>query len=316
MSDYFTGPDWSEKYAKKALPVLINLAESHTATTYTQLAKVLLGDRKYGHTLMNALHRLGDALESLNDAEPKKFGKIPPIQLLVCNQRTGRPGNLALSFLGIRKSLADRMSEQELNSAVRVAHEVIFSYPRWRHVLKALGLKPVTLKLPDPESILPKIRHLERRSTGEGEEHERLKLFLAQNPKRIGIQWKSNGETERLLLSGDRLDISFRDDHKWIAVEVKGKHSSLADLVRGIFQCVKYKIILVTQLRYEALGGRNHMPRTIPRVILACGDPLPTELLTFAESLNVEVRSGISVPEDFVPIRSTNLHNHAVLRAG
>jgi hypothetical protein len=29
MSDYFTGSDWSQTYAKKALPVLVNLAESH-----------------------------------------------------------------------------------------------------------------------------------------------------------------------------------------------------------------------------------------------------------------------------------------------
>jgi hypothetical protein len=150
----------------------------------------------------------------------------------------------------------------------------------------------------------PKIRELEGYTAGEGEEHERLKSFLVQNPNRIGIQWKTNGDTERLLLSGDRLDISFRDDRRWIAVELKGKHSPPADLVRGIFQCVKYKVILAAQLRYEALGGQINLQRTIPRVVLACGAPLPTELLTFANSLNLEVRSGISVPEDFVPISS------------
>ncbi len=35
MSDYFGGSDWSQTYAKKALPVLVNLAESRRATTYT-----------------------------------------------------------------------------------------------------------------------------------------------------------------------------------------------------------------------------------------------------------------------------------------
>lgn len=117
---------------------------------------------------------------------------------------------------------------------------------------------------------------------------------------------EQRGDIERLLLSGDRLDISFRDDERWIAVEVKGKHSPLADLVRGIFQCVKYKVILAAQLRYEALGGQVHLPRTIPRVVLACGAPLPAELLTFAKSLDVEVRSGISVPEDFVSMRAVS----------
>lgn len=316
MSDYFAGSDWSQTYAKKALPVLVNLAESHRATTYTELAKILLGDKRYGHPLMSALGRLGRALESLNEAEPKKYGKIPPIELLVCNQRTGRPGNLGLNFLGYKKSETDKMSDALLDTIVSRAHQNIFEYPRWQHVLKAFGLKPVTLKLPAPESILPKIWDLEQHATGEGEEHERLKLFLAQNPKIIGIQWKSGGDIERVLLSGDRLDISFRDDERWIAVEVKGKHSPLADLVRGIFQCVKYKVILAAQLRYEALGGKVHLQRTIPRVVLACGAPLTTELLTFAKSVDVEVRSGISVPEEFVPTRNTNLDDHVPLRAG
>jgi len=314
MSDYFAGSGWSQTYAKKAVPVLVNLAESHRATAYTELAKILLGDKKYGHPLMSALGRLGHALESLNEAQPQKFGEIPPIQLLVCNQRTGRPGNLGLNFLGYKKSETDKMSKALLDTVVSRAHQNIFEYPRWQHVLKALGLKPVTLKLPTPESILPKIRELERHSTGEGAEHERLKLFLAQKPKRIGIQWRSHGDTEYFLLSGDRLDISFRDDRRWIAVEVKGKHSPLADLVRGIFQCVKYKVILATQLRYEALGGQAHLQRTIPRVVLACGAPLPTELLTFAKSLDIEVKSGILVPENFVPMRATNLHNVAAIR--
>jgi len=192
MSDYFAGSDWSQTYAKKALPVLVSLAESHRKTTYTELAKILLGDKKYRRPLMSALGTLGRALESLNEAEPKKYGRIPPIQLLVCNQRTDRPGNLGLKSLGYKKSETDKMSKALLDTIVSRAHQNIFEYPRWQHVLKAFGLKPVTLKLPAPESILPKIRQLERHTTGEGEEHERLKLFLAQNPKRIGIRWKSS----------------------------------------------------------------------------------------------------------------------------
>jgi hypothetical protein len=301
MSDYFAGSGWSQTYAKKALPVLVNLAESQRATTYTELAS-LLGDRKHSHALPYPLLKLGTALHSLSDAEPKRFGKIPPIELLVRTQRTGRPGILALDFLDIKKSEKNKMPNSLLDRLISIARQDVFEYPRWQHVLKALGLKPVTLKLPAPESILQKIRELERHSTGEGEEHKRLKLFLAQNPKRIGIQWKGNGDTEHLLLSGDRLDVSFRDDRKWIAVEVKPEHSPPADLVRGIFQCVKYKVILATQLRYEALVGQVQLQRTIPRVILACGAPLPAELLTFAKSLDVEVRSGVSVPENFVPM--------------
>jgi len=311
MDSYFTGSEWAQRYAKEALPVLISFSESRRPTTYTELAKILLGSEKYRHPLMSALGRLGEALEALNEALPKKIGKIPPIQLLVCNRRTGRPGNLALNFLGFNKSQTDKMSKLQLDAIVSAAHQKIFEYDRWHHVLKAFGLKPITLQLPAPDKVLPKIKQLEQHSTGEGEEHERLKLYLAENPNKIGVHWKSVGGTEQLLLSGDRLDISFRNNEKWIAVEVKGKHSPLADLVRGIFQCVKYKVILATQLRYESLAGKDDLQRIIPRVILACGASLPDELWTFAKSLDIEVRSGIAVPEGFVPMGTTKIHHAA-----
>jgi hypothetical protein len=65
------------------MPVLVNFAESQKSLTYTDLAKLLTGDKKYAYPLMAALGRLGDALRSLNKAEAKRFDKIPPIQLLV-----------------------------------------------------------------------------------------------------------------------------------------------------------------------------------------------------------------------------------------
>jgi len=149
--------------------------------------------------------------------------------------------------------------------------------------------------LPASEALLPKIGELEALPKGEGAEHKKLKSYLAQNPHVVGIEWEGHGNTEQILLSGDRPDISFRDDERWIAVEVKGKNSPVADLVRGIFQCIKYKVTLESQLRYEALGGRVHLKQIIPRVVLACGGSLPSDLLAFAKSQDVEVMSGISM---------------------
>jgi hypothetical protein len=174
------------------------------STTYTELAKMMLKDKKYAHPLMSALGRLGYALESLNAAEPSKFGIIPSIQLLVCNESTGRPGNLALNVLGLKKSETDKMSKALLDTVVLRAHQSVFAYQHWQYVLKALGLKPATLKLPAPETLLSKIGELEGHHKGEGKEHETLKLYVAQNPQVIGIEWAGHGDTERLLLSGDR----------------------------------------------------------------------------------------------------------------
>ncbi len=101
-------------------------------------------------------------------------------------------------------------------------------------------------------------------------------------------------------LSGDRLDVSFRDNGTWIAVEVKPQRSPVADLIRGTFQCVKYKAILAAQLRYESFESGNHATQIMPNVILACGALLSDPLRALAEALGVEVKSGIAVPEDFV----------------
>jgi hypothetical protein len=301
MNNHFTGSKWARETAKKALPVLVNFAENRRATTYTELAKLLFNDKKYAFPLMAALGRLGKSLESLSQAEPGTFGKVPPIQLIVCNQKTRRPGNLSLSFLGARKSVADAMSKSELNLLVRGAHQTVFDYPRWQEVLRTLGLQSPALNLPPPGSILPKIREIEQHGTGEGEEHRRLKLFLAENPRKIGIRWKGRGDVEELLLSGDRLDVSFRSRVQWIAVEVKGKNSPEADLVRGIFQCVKYKVIMAAQLRYEALRSRDRLQPALPKAVLACGCAFPAALREFAQSLDVEIKSNLIAPEDFVP---------------
>lgn len=301
MNNYFTGSKWARETAKKALPILINFAENRRATTYTELAKLLFNDKKYAFPLMAALGRLGKSLELLSQAEPGKVGKVPPIQLIVCNQKTRRPGNLGLGFLGVRKSVADAMSKSELNLLVRGAHQTVFDYPRWQEVLRTLGLRARALNLPHAASVLPKIREIERHGAGEGEDHRRLKLFLAENPRKIGVRWKGKGDVEELLLSGDRLDVSFRSRAQWIAVEVKGKNSPEADLVRGVFRCVKYKVVMAAQLRYEALSSPNHLQPALPKAVLACGCAFPTALREFAQSLDVEIRSRLIAPEGFVP---------------
>jgi len=300
MSDYFTGPKWSVTYARKAMPVLVSLAERHRTTTYKDLAGRLLNER-YAQPLKDALGTLGRALVALSKKGSGRIGTIPPIQLLVCSRGTGRPGNAGLGFLGFTPAQTSGMSKQQLDSLVLAAHQRIFSFGRWQEVLNALGLKPLALKLPAADSLLPMIEEIERRSAGEGEDHRRLKLFLAQNPKRIGVPCKDAGDTEHLLLSGDRVDISFRSRRAWVAVEVRGKGSPEPDLMRGIFQCVKYRAVLAAQIRYEALEGGEYAGQRISRVLLACAAALPEQLRKLAESLDVEVKSGISVPDDFVP---------------
>lgn len=77
---------------------------------------------------------------------------------------------------------------------------------------------------------------------GEGEEHKKLKEYIANHPESIDITTAQKGNCEHMLLSGDRLDVFFFEAN--IVIEVKPKSAPEADILRGIFQCVKYQAIL------------------------------------------------------------------------
>ncbi len=48
-------------------------------------------------------------------------------------------------------------------------------------------------------------------------------------------------------MSGDRVDVVFCAEREIVAIEVKSRDSNWADLRRGIYQCVKYKAVLLAQ---------------------------------------------------------------------
>ena len=88
---------------------------------------------------------------------------------------------------------------------------------------------------------------------GEGPHHEKLRLWVQKNPKKIAPRLGNvRSETEQSLLSGDRVDVVYFSPTRTLAIEVKSKDSNWADHQRGIYQCVKYKKILEVQDGREA----------------------------------------------------------------
>ena len=90
------------------------------------------------------------------------------------------------------------------------------------------------------------------------------------------------GETEYSLPSGDRLDVLFRDKDDWIAVEVKPSISGLADITRGMFQCIKYRAVI------EAYHATKFLPQNA-RAILVLEGSLPDEMIPLKNILGIEV---------------------------
>jgi hypothetical protein len=78
------------------------------------------------------------------------------------------------------------------------------------------------------------------------------------------------------------LDVFFRSGQDHIAVEVKSTLSSDADIVRGMFQCVKYRSVL------EAQQATEELPQSA-RAILVLESKLPKSLTAIKNILGIEL---------------------------
>lgn len=107
-------------------------------------------------------------------------------------------------------------------------------------------------------------RNLEQASrSGEGTEHLQLKQYVAGNPATLGLFVLEDGVQEYLFVSGDRCDVVFDlRESGMCVVEVKG--SALAELVKGVYQAIKYRALM------EAEKGK--------------GSPFPVRAILVAQS--------------------------------
>lgn len=121
-----------------------------------------------------------------------------------------------------------------------------------------------------------------RGSGGEGEDHLRLKLLAAASPQLFGAEVGALSETEYALPSGDRVDVVFLDAQRMIAVEVKPASAPESDLVRGLFQCIKYAAVMQAMVEIEGLKRKV-------RAILCVGRQLPPAVDEIREGLGVDV---------------------------
>jgi hypothetical protein len=127
-------------------------------------------------------------------------------------------------------------------------------------------------------------------SGAESTAHRNLKNYVAQHPEIVGLPANTGaGTTEIELPSGDRLDVFFTHGLDRIAVEVKSSLSTVQDVTRGIFQCVKYCAVLEAQQVSEGAPPSA-------RAILVLQGKLPEDLIGLRNRLGIEIRERI-VPE-------------------
>jgi hypothetical protein len=221
--------------------------------------------------LNSVLGYIGEALQSLS-AEWNE--DIPPIQCLVVNKWTRLPGEGIWWFITSEEDFHS-FSRGRQQAVLRAELQKVYEYSRWPAVLDALGL----LARPDSNVIDEASKF---RGGGESEQHQRLKKYVAEHPEVLQLAATARVDTEFRLPSGDSLDVLFRAGDDWTAVEVKSAKSLLPDIVRGMFQCVKYQAV---NKALQATQGRTQSARAI----LVIEGAFPAHLESWKQVLGIEV---------------------------
>lgn len=220
-----------------AIPVLIRWAQSGiTTNTYGDLSQELGRPRNFRY-IGEVLGKVETVLRCLRKDLAQK--DIPTLNALV--NKTGKTDLPSSGFVFVSKGY--EKLPIELKKVVTEAYnQKAIEYQNWDLVLQALCLKPsVAMSEKDEKSI----RCGKYSRGGESPQHKALKEYIFTHPDSIEVRNVVKSDTEFILLSGDRLDVYFEQkDGSRIAVEVKSKISDDADILRGLYQCVKYKSIL------------------------------------------------------------------------
>lgn len=273
-----------QQRAKAALPFLVSHAGAWHTVTYGQFAREL-GMQNH-RNLNHVLGAIGSELEALG----KKWGEeIPAINCIVVNKgdQTPRRGIEFHMPIAEFKKLPKHVQKQELQKL----HRKIYVYPKWERVLKHFGMASA------PPTTSNQINTLAAKAGygkggGETEDHRLLKEHLAKHPKLLKLPATAFAAIEFTFASADKIDILFKCPSEWVGVEVKGINSDAVDIMRGIYQCVKYQALI------EATQKREGKPLS-SRVILALGGDLPSILEHVVGLLDIDVRRNIPVPGRF-----------------
>ncbi len=262
--------------ARKALPILVRQAQFPKPIFYDDLS-IELGMQN-PRNLDYVLGSIGVTLDELS--RDRDWGKIPHIQSLVINRRKMLPGDGFDDFLAGRLKDYRSLTPSEKRSYLQAYWYEIYAYPYWIDILEACDLSSASSKA---SKKIEKSKKSRGNGGGEGPEHKQLKEYVAENPKVVGVKPQTLlGKTEAPLPSGDRMDVLFETGKIRLAAEIKSSISNEVDLIRGIFQCVKYRAVMEAERDFS---GEN----CSIDAVLVIGRSLPKSLYALKNSLGVKV---------------------------
>lgn len=283
--------NWTARVARLSLPILLAAAKDGQEITYKKLALQL--NRQYGEEIKRrwdlyggVVGRIGAALEILSESWGER---IPPLNAIVVNAKTGLPGHGAdefvkhyidASYRRMNRGNRDKLARDDLSrEAIRAVHD----YPWWDKVAEYFGISQLpSSKKKEWKIHVPKIPSL-RGNHEESENHKKLKDWTRKNPKFFSAfgNFKS-GVVEFIISSGDRLDAFLVNHESRLAIEVKASNAPDDELFRGVFQCIKYR----ATLRAMQLAD-GEVPNA--QAVLVTTRKVPSEVRRLAERLQVAI---------------------------
>ena len=263
---------------KQMIPILVRWAKNGLKKqTYGDMFREL-GVEHYSN-VGTALGYVEDVIKELR----KETGeKVPTLNTLCKNKSTMLPS------YGFKYVVDDYNSlRPQAKKALADGYDAnACDYDKWDWVLDQLGLKPAPILTKEQLSELSKPIY---GGGGEGEEHKVIKEYICKHPESIGYKKVKRAETEYVLPSGDRLDVYFElEDGTHVAIEVKPSISPEQDLVRGIFQSVKYKAVM------EALRAVECADYNVEVLLVAAKNLSPLNQ-SLAKELGVEYKDKFSM---------------------
>lgn len=255
----------SQELVGQIIPILVGWAKyGLTNKTYGDLIHAL------GYTRYSGIgDQLGNVETVMRELRKMTGEDVPTLNALV--KKNGIPSD---GFVFVYPNYNGLTLSEKLVFVAGI-NEKALNYQKWDWVLDQLGLQP---------SKIITEQELEAISVhgggGEGKEHKAIKEFVYNNPESLGINGVIRKETEYPLPSGDRIDVYFETSDCRYAIEVKPSTSPDDDIIRGIFQCVKYKAVMEA---IRKIGYDKYAVRTL--LVTASG--LSERNKKLAEALNV-----------------------------
>lgn len=281
--------EWLDKGHKSSarmtrlLPMLIRQARLETPLTYGDVARELGVHHRAVHHIAGYI---GYTLSAVAERRGWTKRPPPPLHAMIVNDVTGLPGRGIDGFLS--EMYQNAATKQEKLAVLKAVYSQARNYDRWAELCELLRIPLDGDALVD---AVEKARRARGRG-GEGPHHLALKTYVSEHPEAVGLAPGSRtGEVEWPTSSGDKVDVVFERRGLRLAVEVKPYHAVEGDLLRGVFQCLKYKAVLTAE---AALADET----VKIRVLLLLGGGATEEVVSVANRLGIPVHENVRFAGD------------------